>query len=66
MLLKVNGLLLLVEGADELVPVEGKDEVYDGIMAEIGELEQELDEQLKKFEKSLGYEFLALDLHRSC
>ena len=56
---------LVVKGADELVPVDGKDEIYDGIMAEIGELEQELNEQLKKFEKSLGYEFLSRDLHCS-
>ena len=35
--------------------MDGKDDVYDGIMTEIRELEQELDEQLKKFEKSLGY-----------
>lgn len=43
------------EGADELVPVEGKDEDYDNIMAEIRELEEELDEELKGFEKSLKY-----------
>lgn len=51
------------EGADELLPVDGKDEVYDRIMAEIGELEQELNEQLKKFEKSLGYGVLICNLH---
>jgi DNA mismatch repair protein MSH6 len=61
----MDGLSLFVEGADELVPVDGKDDVYDGIMTEIRELEQELDEQLKKFEKSLGYEFSARDLPRS-
>jgi DNA mismatch repair protein MSH6 len=49
------------EGADELVPVDGKDEVYDTIMAEIAELEHDLNEQLKKFEKSLGYAFVTLD-----
>jgi hypothetical protein len=41
------------------MPVDGKDEVYDTVMAEIGELEEELDGQLKKFEKSIGYELLA-------
>ena len=39
---------------DELLPVEGKDEIYDGVMQEITELEQSLDSQLKKFEKKLG------------
>ncbi|KIM91619.1 hypothetical protein PILCRDRAFT_810908 [Piloderma croceum F 1598] len=42
------------EGADELVPVDGKDDVYDSIMTKIKELEQELNQQLKMFEKSLG------------
>ena len=63
----MNCLSFFVEGADELVPVDGKDDVYDGIMTEICELEQELDKQLKKFEKLLGYEFSACDLSlRSC
>ncbi|KAG1898499.1 muts domain V-domain-containing protein [Suillus fuscotomentosus] len=39
---------------DELLPVAGKDEVYDEIMCEIEELEKTLDTQLKKFEKKLG------------
>jgi len=39
---------------DELLPVDGKDEIYDGIMQEMSELEQSLDSQLKKFEKKLG------------
>ncbi|KAH7886999.1 muts domain V-domain-containing protein [Phlebopus sp. FC_14] len=39
---------------DELLPVDGKDEVYDGVMQEISELEKALDLQLKKFEKKLG------------
>ncbi|KAG1823365.1 muts domain V-domain-containing protein [Suillus subaureus] len=39
---------------DELLPVAGKDEVYDEVMCEIEELEKELDAQLKKFEKKLG------------
>ena len=46
-----------------MLPVDGKDEVYDRIMAEIGELEQDLNEQLKKFEKSLGYGVLIYNLH---
>ncbi|KAJ7184166.1 hypothetical protein C8R46DRAFT_1063114 [Mycena filopes] len=37
----------------ELVPQEGKDEVYDKVMEEIGGLEGELDEQLEGFEKKL-------------
>ncbi|KAF7971488.1 hypothetical protein HWV62_20944 [Athelia sp. TMB] len=38
----------------ELMPVEGKDKVYDDIMSEIQELESELDEELKTFEKKIG------------
>jgi hypothetical protein len=38
---------------DELLPVAGKDEVYDEVMCEIEELEKELDGQLKNFEKKL-------------
>lgn len=45
---------LFLEGVDELVPVDGKDEIYDTIMAEINELEEELAEQLKKLERLLG------------
>ncbi|KAG7445110.1 DNA mismatch repair protein Msh6, partial [Guyanagaster necrorhizus] len=40
--------------ANELVPQEGKDGEYDTIMAEIAELEEELDGELKRFEKKLG------------
>ncbi|KAJ7695011.1 muts domain V-domain-containing protein [Mycena olivaceomarginata] len=39
--------------ASELVPQAGKDEVYDKIMQEIGELESELDDELEKFQKKL-------------
>ncbi|KAI6129543.1 muts domain V-domain-containing protein [Pisolithus croceorrhizus] len=39
---------------DELLPVDGRDEVYDDVMQEISELEQSLDSRLKKFEKSIG------------
>ena len=42
-------------GADELVPEDGRDEVYDKIMEEIGELEDELEQELKKLEKKVGY-----------
>ncbi|KAJ6618260.1 muts domain V-domain-containing protein [Mycena sp. CBHHK59/15] len=41
--------------ADELVPQAGKDAVYDEIMEEIGRLESELDDELKGFEKKLGW-----------
>jgi DNA mismatch repair protein MSH6 len=41
--------------ADEVVPVNGKDSVYDKVMEEIGELEEELEEKLKELEKKLGY-----------
>ncbi|EIW78648.1 DNA mismatch repair protein Msh6 [Coniophora puteana RWD-64-598 SS2] len=40
--------------ADMLLPVEGKDDVYDEVMCEIGELEKELEGELKKFQKKLG------------
>ena len=58
-------LSLFVKGADELVPVDGKDDVYDSIMTKIKELEQELNQQLKMFEKSLGYEILICDFECS-
>ncbi|KAH9833177.1 DNA mismatch repair protein Msh6 [Rhodofomes roseus] len=41
--------------ADELVPEDGKDEVFDEIMEEIRELEEELDHELKKLEKKAGF-----------
>lgn len=34
--------------------MDGKDDVYDGVMEEITNLEEELDGQLKMFEKKLG------------
>jgi DNA mismatch repair protein MSH6 len=40
---------------DDLVPQEGKDEAYDGIMTEISELEEELEEDLVKWQKKLGF-----------
>jgi len=43
-----------ISDTDELLPVAGKDEVYDEIMGEIEELEKTLDTQLKKFEKKIG------------
>ncbi|GJE94869.1 MutS family DNA mismatch repair protein [Phanerochaete sordida] len=43
-----------VEGVDELMPREGKDEEYDAVMEEIRELEDTLDKELKKLEKKTG------------
>lgn len=40
---------------DELIPVEGKDEEYDGINQEIRELEEELDEALKEMKKQTRF-----------
>ncbi|KAL1746027.1 muts domain V-domain-containing protein [Schizophyllum fasciatum] len=40
--------------AEELVPMEGKDDVYDEVIAEIKQLEKSLNKQLKKFEDSVG------------
>ncbi|KAI8976662.1 DNA mismatch repair protein Msh6 [Trametes punicea] len=42
------------QGSDELVPEDGKDEVYDNIMQEINELEEELDDELKKLRQQTG------------
>ncbi|CAK5279496.1 unnamed protein product [Mycena citricolor] len=46
-------VLTLGEDASELVPQDGKDEVYDGVMAEIRELENELDDELKNMQKKM-------------
>lgn len=46
--------LLHTSEANELVPQKGKDERYDEIVAEIEELEEVLEDHLKKFQKSLG------------
>ncbi|KAG6377351.1 muts domain V-domain-containing protein [Boletus reticuloceps] len=43
-----------IDKETDLLPVDGKDDVYDGVMEEITNLEKELDGQLKKFEKKLG------------
>ncbi len=40
--------------SDELVPEDGKDEVYDTIMSEINELEEELAAELKSIRKKTG------------
>lgn len=45
----------LHQDADELVPEDGKDKVYDDIMDEIRGLEEELDDELKTMERKLGY-----------
>ncbi|KAI0764567.1 DNA mismatch repair protein Msh6 [Trametes elegans] len=39
---------------DELVPADGKDEIYDGVMEEISALEEELKSELKKLRKQTG------------
>lgn len=44
----------LIDNVDELLPVEGKDEAYDEISAEIAELEDGLEKELKKLKKQLG------------
>ena len=43
--------------SDELVPEDGKDEIYDNIMSEINDLEEELKAELKKIRKETGYDF---------
>ena len=40
--------------AEELVPMEGKDTVYDEVIAEIKALEKSLNKQLKKYEDVVG------------
>jgi hypothetical protein len=42
--------------ADELLPQAGKDDAYDEIMAEINGLEEDLEKELRKLEKKLGYD----------
>ncbi|KAM5536095.1 hypothetical protein V8D89_010194 [Ganoderma adspersum] len=42
------------EKSDELVPEDGKDEVYDEVMSEINELEEELKAALKSIRKKTG------------
>jgi DNA mismatch repair protein MSH6 len=39
--------------SDKLLPREGNDEEYDRVMAEIGELEATLDNELKTYAKTL-------------
>ena len=51
---ELGGSELVVLDADELVPEDGKDEVYDNIMQEINELEEELKAELKKIRKQTG------------
>ena len=41
--------------SDELVPEDGKDEVYDEVMSEINELEEELKAELKSIRKKTGF-----------
>ena len=49
-----NSLTLLID-ADELIPADGKDEMYDEVVSEIRGLENSLEEDLQKFQKTLGY-----------
>lgn len=42
--------LTLDSAGDELIPEDGKDEAYDKIVEEITALEEELDDELKKFQ----------------
>ncbi|KAJ3497847.1 hypothetical protein NLJ89_g10297 [Agrocybe chaxingu] len=42
------------EKTDELIPRDGKDERYDEVVEEINSLEKNLEDELKKMEKSLG------------
>lgn len=48
-------LLTLLIDADELIPADGKDEMYDEVVSEIRDLEKSLEADLQKFEKTLGY-----------
>ncbi|KAH7907952.1 muts domain V-domain-containing protein [Hygrophoropsis aurantiaca] len=50
----IEARFVLDKETDNLLPVEGKDEIYDGVMEEIKELEGTLDAQLKKFERKVG------------
>ena len=47
-------ILILGLDSDDLIPVEGKDEAYDEIIAEIKQLEQQLEKDLKKLQKEVG------------
>lgn len=48
-----------------MVPQEGKDETFDTIMEEIGGLEEELEEALKRLQKQTKYvAMLTVDLTR--
>jgi DNA mismatch repair protein MSH6 len=40
---------------DELIPRSGKDERFDEVVEEIASLEKELEGELKKFERTLGF-----------
>ena len=51
----IHRLLVIDADADELIPEEGKDETYDEIVSEIRGLENNLEAELQKFEKNLGY-----------
>jgi DNA mismatch repair protein MSH6 len=40
---------------DELTPVEGKDKDYDDVVEEIAQLEETLEDELKKLVGKVGY-----------
>jgi hypothetical protein len=46
---------------DELVPQEGKDDEYDKITAEIRELEEDLEAELKVFKERLRYAIIHIN-----
>jgi len=48
--------------ADELIPADGKDEMYDEVVSEIRDLENSIEADLQKFKKTLG----ALSQTMSC
>lgn len=51
---RLCGSPLIPADADELIPQTGKDQTYDDIMAEIENLEEELEKELRKLEKKVG------------
>ena len=58
--LRLHLIEIAFADADELVPEDGKDEIYDNVMSEINDLEDELNRELKKIRKETGYDL------RSC
>ena len=48
---------------NELIPRSGRDERFDEVVEEIESLEKELDKELKKFERTLGFVWRACSYH---